>query len=76
MGEFLKLTRLSEKAGQIAHAPDMVQVLLDDHERVIRSLRTDIEKIAPLGDAGTEDFLTALLEEHEKMAWMLRSYLQ
>jgi len=76
MGEFLKLTRLSEKTGQIAHAPDMVQVLLDDHEQVIRSLRADIEKIAPLGDAGTEDFLTALLEEHEKMAWMLRSYLQ
>jgi starvation-inducible DNA-binding protein len=25
-------------------------------------------------EAGTSDFLTGLLEEHEKMAWMLRAY--
>ena len=25
-------------------------------------------------DAGTSDFLTGLLEKHEKMAWMLRAY--
>jgi starvation-inducible DNA-binding protein len=25
-------------------------------------------------DAGTSDFLTGLMEKHEKMAWMLRSY--
>jgi len=24
-------------------------------------------------DAGTNDFLTGLMEKHEKMAWMLRS---
>jgi starvation-inducible DNA-binding protein len=76
MREFAKLTRLSEKSGEIAHAPDMVAALLGDHEALIRSLRADIDKIEPLGDAGTEDFLTALLEQHEKMAWMLRSYLQ
>lgn len=25
-------------------------------------------------DAGTNDFLTGLMEKHEKMAWMLRSF--
>jgi len=25
---------------------------------------------------GTNDFLIGLLQEHEKMAWMLRSYLE
>ena len=28
------------------------------------------------GDAGTSDFLTGLMEEHEKMAWMLRSMVE
>jgi starvation-inducible DNA-binding protein len=26
-------------------------------------------------DAGTADFLTGLMEAHEKMAWMLRAHL-
>jgi starvation-inducible DNA-binding protein len=26
-------------------------------------------------DAGTSDFLTGLMERHEKMAWMLRAFL-
>ena len=54
----------------------MVRALLDDHEKVIRHIRTDIERVAAADDVGTEDFLTGLLETHEKMAWMLRSYAQ
>jgi starvation-inducible DNA-binding protein len=27
-------------------------------------------------DTGTADFLTGLLEQHEKSAWMLRSFLE
>jgi starvation-inducible DNA-binding protein len=27
-------------------------------------------------DAGTADFLTGLMEDHEKMAWMLRAVLE
>jgi len=27
------------------------------------------------GDAGTSNFITDLMEKHEKMAWMLRSHL-
>ena len=28
-----------------------------------------------LHDAGTSDYITGLLENHEKMAWMLRAHL-
>jgi starvation-inducible DNA-binding protein len=28
------------------------------------------------GGAGTSDFLTRVMERHEKMAWMLRSFLE
>ena len=27
-------------------------------------------------DAGTNDFLTGLMEKHAKMAWMLRAFLE
>jgi len=27
-------------------------------------------------DMGTNDFLTGLMEQHEKMAWMLRAFLE
>jgi starvation-inducible DNA-binding protein len=50
--------------------------LLSSHETVIRNLRrlvtlfTDTHK-----DIGSSDFVTQLLGRHEKMAWMIRSYL-
>lgn len=74
--EFLELTRLKEQAGKDPDAPGMLAALLADHEAVIRNLRQDLETADELGDAGTNDFLTGLMEQHEKMAWMLRSYLR
>lgn len=74
MGEFLKLARLKEASG--GDARKMIAELLGDHESVIRSLREDIVTVGEKhGDAGTNDFLTGLMEQHEKIAWMLRSYL-
>jgi starvation-inducible DNA-binding protein len=74
--EFLGLTRLKEQAGKNPNASGMLAALLADHESVIRSLRKDLETADRLGDAGSNDFLTGLMEQHEKMAWMLRSYLR
>jgi starvation-inducible DNA-binding protein len=74
--EFMKNTRLNEKPGDRPAANVMIGNLLEDHQTIIRSLRTDIEKtMNEYHDAGTSDFLTGIMEEHEKMAWMLRSFL-
>jgi len=55
----------------------MVGNLLEDHGAVIRTLRKDLETVAKdHGDMGTSDFLTGLMERHEKMAWMLRAFLE
>jgi starvation-inducible DNA-binding protein len=44
---------------------------------VIQTLRADVAACAEkFGDIGTSDFLTGLMEQHEKTAWMLRSMLQ
>lgn len=53
----------------------MIRDLLADREALIRQLRADLRVCSRLGDEGTTDFLTRLMEEHEKMAWMLRAYL-
>ncbi len=75
--EFLKLTSLKEHPGKHRESLSMVENLLNDHETIIRELRVDQEACSnKYKDAGTCDFLTGLMEEHEKMAWMLRSYLE
>jgi len=77
LAEFLELARLKEQLGQYPNAQEMIAELRDDHETVICQLRGDVEQCATqLGDAGTADFLTGLMEQHEKMAWMLRAVLE
>ena len=73
MTEFLKHARLKEEPGKIPDAHGMIKQLLSDHETIIRQLRQDIETCADLGDMGTNNFLTDLMEKHEKIAWMLRA---
>jgi starvation-inducible DNA-binding protein len=73
--DFLSLPRLLETKDDGGEAASMVQNLLFDHETTIRQLRNDIAATAGYGDAGTSNFLTGLLETHEKMAWMLRAHL-
>jgi starvation-inducible DNA-binding protein len=77
MTEFLKYTRLEEQTGYYPDARDMIADLLADHEALICHLRVDLETCAErYHDAGTNDFLTGLMEQHEKMAWMLRAFLE
>ncbi len=77
MREFLDNTRLKENPGKNPESEAMIVVLLADHERIIQSLRADLETVQnKYHDVGTCDFLTGLMEKHEKMAWMLRANLQ
>ena len=76
LAEFSRQTRLTEEPGQHPDAHTMIANLLADHEAVIQSLRADLVTVMDKhGDAGTNDFLTGLMEKHEKMAWMLRAFL-
>ena len=76
LAEFVEHARLSEDPGQYPPANDMLAKLLADHETMIRQLRVDLETCANTHqDMGTNDFLTGLMEQHEKMAWMLRAFL-
>jgi starvation-inducible DNA-binding protein len=77
MAEFVKHSRLKEQAGHYPEAHRMIVNLRADHETIIQRLRVDLETcIEVYHDAGTNDFLTGLMEKHEKMAWMLRAFLE
>ena len=54
----------------------MLKELLSNHEAVIVQLRSNIDDCTDkYSDAGTADFLTGLMQEHETIAWTLRRYL-
>ena len=77
LGEFAEESRLKEHPGQSPSAEEMLENLLADHEAIVRTLRGDLAaSLDKFGDAGTSDFLTGLMEKHEKMAWMLRSFTE
>ncbi len=76
LDEFLKSTRLSERPGRDMSVREMVRDLHAGYEGIIRYLREDINAADSANDAGTNNFLSGLLEAHEKTAWMLRASLE
>lgn len=73
--ELKKNARIGEMAGETHTAEAMIDILLEDHEDLIESLRNALDLTVKHNDMGTNNFLTDLMEKHEKMAWMLRAYL-
>jgi starvation-inducible DNA-binding protein len=76
MEEFKKLSAVKEHPGKYPSSKEMIHELLQDHETVIIQLRKSVDHCSEKHhDAGTADFLTGLMEEHETIAWTLRRYL-
>jgi starvation-inducible DNA-binding protein len=71
--EFIYNARLEEIPGV---TPDILH-LLADHETTIRFLREDARKCTEeYEDIGTFELMVSVMRLHEKMAWMLRSYIE
>jgi starvation-inducible DNA-binding protein len=76
LAHFLSETHLSEEIREKNNSEEFIKTLLEDHETAIFYLRENIERYNnQWKDAGISDFMTGLLETHEKMAWILRSHL-
>lgn len=74
---YQQLTHLTEASRAKNDSAGFIKELLNDHESVIEQLRENVNRVAnDWKDVGTSDFLTSLLETHEKMAWMLRAHLR
>ncbi len=75
LSEFLASSSIQDAPKKNLKSQEMLQELLSDHEILIQDLRKYLKVCESEGDMGSNDFLTGVMEEHEKMAWMLRSFL-
>jgi starvation-inducible DNA-binding protein len=76
MTEFLRNSRLREQPGEYPDPDVMVRNLMSDHELLVRELRPESKRAddeLEVPEAG--EFLRGVLQTHNKMAWMLRSFL-
>jgi len=75
LSQYVANRTLPEPDSTTLTSEGMIASMRDGHEAMCRQLRADIAAANEVGDDGTADFLTGLLETHEKRAWMLRSHL-
>jgi len=76
MEEFGKLSTVKEHPAKYPSSNDMIMELLMDHETIIVMLRKSVDDCSEkYNDAGTSDFLTGLMKQHETISWTLRRYL-
>lgn len=74
MQQFLELSELRENGPEQNDSASFMEVLLEDHQTIIKFIRKNIGDNAEAhNDEGTADFITAIMQMHEQMAWMLRS---
>lgn len=74
--DYLKNTHL-EEPDYTNDQQQQMKNLLNDHETIIRNLRDLIDVFSEKHkDEGSADFVTGLMQEHEKMAWFIRSYIK
>ncbi|MEE9382905.1 MAG: Dps family protein [Nannocystaceae bacterium] len=73
--EFSRLATVTETDG-VPKATEMVKLLLEGHETVVRTARKVLAVGNETGDDATADLATQRLQVHEKTAWMLRSLLE
>lgn len=72
---FLELSSIAETTG-VPKANDMIQLLVEGQEAVVRTARSIFPLVDRVNDEPTADLLTQRMQVHEKTAWMLRSLLE
>jgi starvation-inducible DNA-binding protein len=74
MNEFLGAASLKEHPATGSVSESTIAELASDHDTLIRKMRILIDDFdEKYDDAGSSDFITGIMKEHEKMAWMLRA---
>jgi starvation-inducible DNA-binding protein len=76
LNDYLSVTHLLEDKHNFGNPKQVITTLTDDHETIIRIIRKDIiPATEKFKDLGTADFVTNIMEQHEKMAWMHRAFI-
>lgn len=73
--QYASLSSIKEEEG-IPPAKDMIRLLVEGQEAVVRTARSLYATAEAANDEATADLLTQRIQLHEKTAWMLRSLLE
>jgi starvation-inducible DNA-binding protein len=73
--QYAQLSSIKEEDG-IPAAKDMIRLLVEGQEAVVRTARSLYPSVEAASDEATADLLTQRIQLHEKTAWMLRSLLE
>ncbi len=73
--QFVALSSIKEE-DVIPKAQDMIRLLVEGQEAVVRTARSLYDVVEKANDEATADLLTQRIQLHEKTAWMLRSLLE
>ena len=73
--EFMRLSSIEDVQG-VPRADEMLRLLVDGQEAVVRTARSLFPLVEKASDQATADLLTQRIQLHEKTAWMLRSLLE
>lgn len=74
--EFNELSIIKERVKEKDLSDDsMIRTLVIDNQKISTLIREFIPEISSLGDEATVDLLNKRLTIHDKIAWMLRSFL-
>ena len=69
----LKMANIEESPSETADL-EMIDILLNDHGKLLTQMRKTVEFADKGGDEGTIDLLGAYIRELEKTSWMLDSW--
>ncbi len=69
---FSSTTSIEEVEG-VPKSDEMVCILAQNHQKVIKTARSTLSVAERVSDEATSDMVTGRLDEHEKTAWMLRA---
>lgn len=74
--DFLSITQMTDDNPHFNNLETVFAALLSDHQSISRIIQHEIYPIShSFEDLGTADFLTGIMARHQKMAWMLKSFL-
>jgi starvation-inducible DNA-binding protein len=71
-GQFARLASVKDE-DSVPAAEEMVRKLVEDHERVTKTIHATLPQAQEAGDEVTADLLIGRLGVHEKTMWMLRA---
>ena len=77
-GSFSRLSQLAEinDEERIPPAKNMLEILLQDNDIVLESIKTAYDTAESVGAVGLSDFLAGRQDAHMKHGWMLRATLK